>query len=99
MAGSRATLPSSWATFEPASARLAPLGRDNTDTAVTLYNNWALALNFIGQPLEAKALFEQAIRVSTADGGDKMMVIQALLGRAEAYISLGDFVHAARLHA
>jgi tetratricopeptide (TPR) repeat protein len=94
---------------------------------------------FRRQPLQAKALFEQAIRISSADGGDtgvsptvlnnfahtlsrlnrngeaagyterayvkagragdEMVIIQSLLGRAEAYLNLGDFARAASIHA
>jgi tetratricopeptide (TPR) repeat protein len=54
------------ATFEQAEALLAPLGRDNTETAVVLFNNWALALDRLGRSLEAEKLFRRAIDISRA---------------------------------
>ena len=49
------------ATFEQASARLTSLGRDETETAGTLFNDWALALWQRGRPLEAEPIFRRAI--------------------------------------
>ena len=44
-------------TFEQAYARTIELGRENTENAGTLYNNWALTLALTGQTLQAEALF------------------------------------------
>jgi tetratricopeptide (TPR) repeat protein len=59
------------ASFQKTYTLLTALGRENTDTAGTLFNNWALALDLMGQPLKAEALFRRAIRLSSADGSDK----------------------------
>jgi serine/threonine protein kinase len=55
------------ATFERASAQLASLGRDDTEQAGTLFNNWALALLQSGRVLEAETIFRRAIDISRAD--------------------------------
>ena len=57
--------------FRDAAARLASLGRDDTETAGTLVNNWALAVAGLGQPLEAERLFRRAMAISSADGTDE----------------------------
>ena len=45
--------------FERASALMTALGRDDTQTAGTLFNNWALALHAAGHPMEAEKLFAE----------------------------------------
>jgi len=64
-------LPEAIHAFEQASAQLTALGRDDTETAGTLFNNWALALLQIGRPLEAERLFRRAIEISRADRSDE----------------------------
>ncbi len=48
---------------EEASARLEKLGRGETSTAGTLYNNWGLVLYALGRPLEAEQLLRRAVRL------------------------------------
>jgi len=50
--------------FEKASALMTALGRDETETAGTMFNNWALALHLSGRPLEAEKLFHRSIDIS-----------------------------------
>jgi eukaryotic-like serine/threonine-protein kinase len=64
-------LPEAIHAFEQASVRLTALGRDDTETAGTLFNNWALALLQIGRPLEAERLFRRAIEISRADQSEE----------------------------
>ena len=52
--------------FERAGALLTSLGRDDTGTAVSLFNNWALELDQIGHPLEAQKMYRRAIDISSA---------------------------------
>ena len=49
------------ATFEQAASLLSPLGRDDTQSAVALFNDWALALDRLGRPAEAQKLYRRAI--------------------------------------
>ena len=62
-----ADFPQAISAFEKASVQLTALGRDNTETAGTLFNNWALALKQMGRPLEAERLFRRAIDISRAN--------------------------------
>jgi len=55
------------ATFERASKQLATLGRDDTEQASTLFNNWALTLLQSGRVLEAERVFRRAIDIERAD--------------------------------
>jgi tetratricopeptide (TPR) repeat protein len=79
--------------FEQASALMTALGRDDTETATTLFNNWALALHLSGRPIEAEKLFRRAIDISRAgqaeQGVSSMLLINytrtlRVLGRPEA---------------
>ena len=58
------------AAFAAAAAQLNALGRGETEMAGTLLNNWALALNSLGQPLEAERLFRRAVGIASLDGSD-----------------------------
>jgi serine/threonine-protein kinase len=55
------------AAFEQAAALLTSLGRDETQGAVVLFNNWALELDQLGRPLEAEKLLRRVIDISRAD--------------------------------
>jgi serine/threonine-protein kinase len=55
------------AAFEETFARLSALGRDDTEMAGTLLNNWGIALEVLGRPREAETLFRRAIRIASAD--------------------------------
>ncbi|HEY1325447.1 MAG TPA: protein kinase [Casimicrobiaceae bacterium] len=59
------------AAFEDADESLRALGRENTEDASTLYNNWGLALESSGRPLDAEHLYRRAIDNSGAAGRDK----------------------------
>jgi serine/threonine protein kinase len=55
------------AAFQEAFGRLSSLGRDETEKASTLLNNWGLVIH-PSQPLEAERLYRHAVRISSADG-------------------------------
>ena len=57
--------------FERAHAQLVALGRENTEAAGGLYNNWGLTLHLMGQTLKAEELLRKAVRISSADGTDR----------------------------
>jgi serine/threonine-protein kinase len=79
------------AAFEQADARLRTLGREDTETASTLYNNWAMALYAAGRPLEAAALFERAIANSTTgNGGDVSPMLMLNYARTAARLDRYD---------
>ncbi|HWZ82723.1 MAG TPA: serine/threonine-protein kinase [Terriglobales bacterium] len=90
-----ADLPQAIAAFEQASVQLSALGRDNTETAGTLFNNWALALLQMGRPLEAERLLRRAIEVSRADLSEQGVSPMLLNNYASALDDLARFDEAA----
>jgi len=58
------------AEFQHAFERLGALGRDDTQKAGTLLNNWGLTLHFLGQPKRSEAVLRRAIEISSADGNE-----------------------------
>jgi len=81
--------------FEQAAALLASLGRDNTETASTLFNNWALALDQLGRAVEAERTFHQAIDISRADQSDRGVSPMLLINYARVLHSLNRLDEAA----
>ena len=53
--------------FEKVNPLLASMGRDETGFAQVLYNDWALALERLGRPLESEKLFRQSIHLSVEE--------------------------------
>jgi eukaryotic-like serine/threonine-protein kinase len=67
------------AAFERASERLTALGRDDTQTAVTLFNNWGVVLGLAGRPQDAARVFHRAFDISrtgqTEDAVSPMLLV------------------------
>lgn len=80
--------------FEQASTGLNALGRDNTETAGTLYNNWAMALLQVGRPLEAERVFRRALEVSRSDNTDAAVSATLLLNYGRTLRELGRLTEA-----
>jgi serine/threonine protein kinase len=59
------------AEFQRAGALMSALGRDETQTAVVLYNNWALELDQLGRPLEAEKIFRRVIDISRDNSSEE----------------------------
>ena len=75
-------------TCEEAYARLGSLGRDDTETAGTVLNNWGIVLMALGQPLEAERLFRRAIRISSSDGTERGVSPMLLTNLAGTLVEL-----------
>src|SRR6266849_2189763 len=84
------------AAFEEAAARLAALGRDDTQRASTLFNNWGVALWLWGRPLDSERVLRRAVAVSE-DSRAETVVNQSLLVRTAIYRSQGDLERAAEM--
>ena len=76
-------------TFEQAAALLTPLGRSDTQTAVVIFNDWALALDKLGQPMEAERLFRRAIGISRAGQTEETVSPILLNNYAKTLYQLG----------
>lgn len=83
------------AAFEQASRLTTSLGRDDTENAGTLYNNWAMALFQLGQPLAAERIFRRAIEISRADRIDTAVSPMLLLNYGRTLRELGHLDDAA----
>jgi serine/threonine protein kinase/Tfp pilus assembly protein PilF len=77
------------AAFEEASVLMTALGRDDTETAGTLFNNWALALHGSGRTLEAEKLFRRAIEIGRADPSEQGVSPMLLNNYARTLRELG----------
>jgi len=83
------------AAFEQAAALLTSLGRDDTQTAGTIFNNWALALNQLGRPLEAERIYRRAIDISRDDQREQTVSPMLLINYARSLRDLGRLDEAA----
>ena len=75
--------------FESAFARLAAMGRDRTESAGTLLNNWALSRYLLGQPREAERLFRRAVEIGSADAAGASVSPMLLVNLARPVLELG----------
>ena len=53
------------------------IGRDRTEKAGTLLNNWGLARYLLGHPQEAEQLFRRAVDIASADAVGRQRVADA----------------------
>jgi eukaryotic-like serine/threonine-protein kinase len=83
------------AAFREAMERLSSLGREKTEQAGTLLNNWGLAVDRLGRPLEAEQLFRRAIAISSADGTERSVSPMLLNNLARELRELGRLSEAA----
>jgi tetratricopeptide (TPR) repeat protein/tRNA A-37 threonylcarbamoyl transferase component Bud32 len=74
---------------EQAAEEMTRLGRDQTQSAGTLFNNWALALDQLGRPLDAEKIFRRAIDVSRDDQGEQAVSQMLLINYARSLSDLG----------
>jgi tetratricopeptide (TPR) repeat protein len=81
--------------FAEAFKQLSALGRDDTERAGTLLNNWALAVDGLGRPLEAEPLFQRAITISRTEGQAETVSPMLLINIARSLGELFRFAEAA----
>ncbi len=82
------------AAFERASTLLTSLGRDETQTAGTLLNDWGISVEFLGRPAEADRIFSKAIEISSGAQGEESVAPMLLVNRSDALRALGRFAEA-----
>ena len=82
--------------FERAAAVMTALGRDQTQQAGTLYNNWALSLDLSGRPRDAERIFRRAIEVSRVDASDGAVSPMLLVNYGRSLRQLGRLEESAR---
>jgi tetratricopeptide (TPR) repeat protein len=81
--------------FEQAAARLAKLGRSDTQRSGTVFNNWGAALIRAGRPLEAERVLRRSIDISMANGTEEAVQAMPLVNYARALYELSKLDQAA----
>jgi serine/threonine protein kinase/tetratricopeptide (TPR) repeat protein len=70
--------------YQQASVRLTALGRDDTQTAATLFNNWGNALILAGRPLDAEKVYRRALGISRAGQSEEAVSPMLLVNYARS---------------
>ena len=81
--------------FQRGSALMSSLGRDETETAVVLYNNWALELDQAGRPLEAEKIYRKVIDISRDSSTEDAVSPMVLTNYARVLRELDRYPQAA----
>jgi tetratricopeptide (TPR) repeat protein len=82
--------------YADASCTLASLGRDDTETAGSLFNSWGSVLALLGRPLEAEPLLRRGIQIQRrTDGVEDPLLAMPLMFFARVLGELRRFPEAA----
>jgi serine/threonine protein kinase/tetratricopeptide (TPR) repeat protein len=81
--------------FEKTNSLAVSQGRDQSQTAAVLYNDWALALEKLGHPLDAEKLFRRSIALRRSDQTDGTVPPVTLNNYAITLLSMGRLKEAA----
>ena len=81
-------------TFEQLWPRLVAQGRDDTATAGTWLNNWGMAVDQMGRPLEAEKLLRQSMEIHRADASDGALSPMLMTNYAQELLQLGRLAEA-----
>jgi serine/threonine-protein kinase len=81
--------------FEQAAVGLAALGRDDTQRAATVFNNWGVALTVDGRPIEAEKVLGRAIAIGRDNQGEQTVSPMLLVNYARALQDLERLKEAA----
>src|SRR3979411_2862179 len=77
------------AAFEQAAARMAEIGRDDTQRAGTLFNNWGLELPLPGRPREAEKVLRRSISIGQDNRGEETVSPMLLINYSRTLRDLG----------
>ncbi|MBV8709116.1 MAG: protein kinase [Acidobacteriaceae bacterium] len=77
------------AAFEQVATSLAALGRDDTQRAGTVFNNWGVLLVLAGRPFDAEKVFRRVIDISRADRTEDAVQPMSLVNYARVLYLLG----------
>ncbi|MEP7116523.1 MAG: serine/threonine-protein kinase, partial [Acidobacteriota bacterium] len=81
--------------FEAAFGQMSALGRERTEQAGTLLNNWGLT--YLGRPRQAEQLFRRAVDIGSADGAGASVSPMLLTNLARELHELGRLPEAIAL--
>ncbi len=82
-------------TYRQAADRLSELGRDDTQMAGTLFNNWGVVLILAGQPREAEAALRRTLKISRVGTDNQTVPPLTLANYARTLYELGKLDEAA----
>lgn len=77
------------AVYQQAAEQLQALGRDQTQMAATLFNNWGMTLIRAGQPLDAEKALRRSIEIARYGPGDDSITPTTLGNYAYVLYELG----------
>jgi tetratricopeptide (TPR) repeat protein len=77
------------AAFRQGLEQLRALGRERTERAGTVLNDWGLTLLSLGRPLDADRAFKEAVAISQADASGASVSPMLLLNAARPVLELG----------
>jgi len=80
--------------FQRAGALMSSLGRDDTETAVALYNNWAVELEQVGRPLDAEKIYRRVIDISRDNSSEESVSSMVLINFARVQRHLDHLAQA-----
>jgi eukaryotic-like serine/threonine-protein kinase len=83
------------ATYKKAAARFKTLGRDDTQMAGTMFNNWGTMLTRAGRPLEAERVLRRTIEISREGKGEEFVPVMTLANYGQTLYELGRLDEAA----
>lgn len=81
--------------YQEASARLKTLGRDDTQMAGTLFNNWGTMLLSAGRPIDAERALRRAIQIGRDGPGEDSVSPMTLANYSRVLYELGRLDEAA----
>ena len=81
--------------FQRAGALISSLGRGETETAVVLYNDWALELDQAGRPLQAEQMYRRVIDISRDSSTEEAVSPMVLTNYARVLRELDHLPQAA----
>ena len=87
--------PEAAAAFQQAAALLAAFGRDDTQRAGTVFNNWGITLLESGQMVEAEKVLRRVLQIGSADAADAGVPSMSLVNYARALYGLARLDEAA----
>ncbi len=83
--------------FRDADAQLTALGREDTERASVLLNNWGLVLGSLGRPLDSDRMLRRSVAISSTRGDQSRIEPVSWANLAVAAFDLAHYDEAARL--
>lgn len=85
------------ATFVDAHERLIAMGREDTERASNLLNNWGLVLSTLGRPRDAERMLRRSIEITSSGGSDERIEPVSWSNLAGVLFDLGRYAEGIEL--